>query len=202
MITKNIVITGASGMIGSELIEKIYSSKDKIFFWFDDLSLGKIKFIKKFLIFHQQKLNFFLRIYRFPNVVGRNLTHGVIYDFKNKMLSKEKSFKVLGNGMQTKPYSFTEDIISAMLFLNKKKQKKIIINLGSGDKGISVKSIVNLFQKIHKMNKNIIYEKKTQGWPGDIVRYKYSYKYLLSQGFKFKYNSQKSLEKSIRSFRR
>lgn len=314
---KNILITGASGMIGSELIETIYSNKNKNFFCFDNLSLGKMKFIKKFLneknfnffkidvsknlpnnilkqlpkkideiwmlaansdinrgnknhnvdynstflttvntffslrtkitkdtkiiftsssaiygsykktinenllnflpetnyglmklmcekflIFHQQKIDFSLRIYRFPNVVGRNLTHGVIYDFKNKMLSKKKNFQVLGNGMQKKPYSFTEDIINAMLFLNKKKQKKIIINLGSGDNGINVKNIVKLFQKIHKMSKKIIYEKKIQGWPGDIVKYKYSNKYLLSLGFKFKYNSQKSLEKSISSFKK
>lgn len=45
-------------------------------------------------------------VFRFPNVIGPHLTHGVIYDFMQK-LSKDKSkLRILGDGNQTKPYIY------------------------------------------------------------------------------------------------
>ena len=50
--------------------------------------------------------------FRFPNVVGKNLTHGIIYDFLKKL--KNNVFQVLGNGNQQKPYSYSKEIIDAI----------------------------------------------------------------------------------------
>ena len=45
-----------------------------------------------YLIHQQMKKNFFLNIFRFPNVVGKNLTHGIIYDFLKKKKIKDFLF--------------------------------------------------------------------------------------------------------------
>lgn len=314
---KNIIITGAAGMVGSELLETLIKDKNKMFYCFDNLSNGKkkfltpyvkeknfkffkanletripIKIIKKikgnidelwllaansdiqkgnsnylvdyeytfkttvntlksfenkinnnstiifssssaiygkskkkiteknlefspesnyglmkllsenFLNYYQKEKKFFLRIYRFPNVVGKNLTHGIIFDFRKKMLSKNRVFNVLGNGTQKKPYSHTQDIIRSMIFLNKKKLKKIVVNLGYGDNGIKVSKIVDLFFNIHKINKKIKYQNKSYGWRGDVTKYKYSINYLNSLGFKFSLNSINSLKLSINNIKK
>ena len=35
-------------------------------------------------------------LFRFPNVVGKNLTHGVIYDLTKKILSQKNFLQVFG----------------------------------------------------------------------------------------------------------
>lgn len=45
-------------------------------------------------------------IFRFPNVIGPNLTHGVIYDFVRKLQNNPNELEILGDGHQTKPYLY------------------------------------------------------------------------------------------------
>ena len=49
------VITGVAGLLGSTLLPRILSKKNSIVVGIDNLKLGKIKFIKRFL----SKNNFF-----------------------------------------------------------------------------------------------------------------------------------------------
>ena len=52
---KLFIITGVAGLIGSTLLPRILSKKNSMVVGIDNLKLGKIKFIKKFL----NKKNFF-----------------------------------------------------------------------------------------------------------------------------------------------
>ncbi len=46
---KNIIITGAAGMVGSELLETLIKDKNKMFYCFDNLSNGKKKFLTPYV---------------------------------------------------------------------------------------------------------------------------------------------------------
>jgi UDP-glucose 4-epimerase len=142
-------------------------------------------------------------IFRFPNVVGNNLTHGVIFDFLKKAKSKSNTFQVLGNGNQQKPYSFDEEIVDCMIYIiSNKKVKEIvnIYNIGNDDEGISVKNIVKIFKQKIKFNKKIKYQKTKFGWPGDVPYYRYSTKKLKKLGFKFKISSKNAIFKTLNYF--
>ena len=52
---KLFIITGVAGLLGSTLLPRILSKKNSIVVGIDNLKLGKIKFIKRFL----SKNNFF-----------------------------------------------------------------------------------------------------------------------------------------------
>jgi len=140
-------------------------------------------------------------IFRFPNVVGTNLTHGVIYDLSKKILTNKKHLDVLGNGHQCKPYSDVSEIINCMIFLKEKKNNQLInfYNIGSNDKGIKVKKIVELLIKKFRYNKKVKYQKQKFGWPGDILTYKYSTLKMKKAGFEFKLSSKEAIEKTINS---
>ena len=115
-------------------------------------------------------------IFRFPNVVGTNLTHGVIYDLSKKILSRSNNLKVLGNGNQRKPYSSVDEVIDCMIYLvkNKSKDNVSFYNIGTNDKGVKVRNIVKMLVKKFNYQKKIIYEKNNIGWKGDIPHYSYS----------------------------
>ncbi len=154
---------------------------------------------ESFISSYSYKYNLKSFIFRFPNVVGSNLTHGVIYDLSKKILSSKKYLDVLGNGEQCKPYSDVNEIIDCMTFLKEKKNNELInfYNIGSNDKGVKVKTIVNLLIKKFKCNKKIKYQKKKLGWPGDIFTYKYSTSKMKKAGFKFRLSSLEAIKKTI-----
>ncbi len=141
-----------------------------------------------------------ISIFRFPNVVGKNLTHGLLFDMKKKILSKKKIIQVLGNGEQQKPYSYVNEIIKCMIFIKNKKFKKRInyFNIGSNDKGIKVKKIINMMVKKFNSKKKVIYQKDNIGWVGDVSKYQYSTKKINKIGFNFRYSSKKSIELCIK----
>ena len=140
-----------------------------------------------------------LFIFRFPNVVGADNTHGLIYD----MIKKSKKFKkipVLGNGLQKKPYIHVFDLINILftIYKNKKYKKFNIYNIGPEDKGISVKSIISKLKKLeHFKNKNFIYQNKIIGWKGDVPKYSYDISKLKKDFGTDIISSQKAIDKTI-----
>ena len=132
-----------------------------------------------------------------PNVVGPPLTHGVIFDFCNKIL-KKKYLKVLGNGSQKKPYVYVKELISCMIFLSKRKTKFKIYLCGPNDIGVMVRKIANEVVKIFKSKKKIIYGKTSYGWKGDVPNYNYNVSRLNKEGFKFKQSSLQAVQEAIR----
>ena len=167
---------------------------------YPESNYGSMKLASEaFIAYFSKNHNLKSYIFRFPNVVGKNLTHGILYDFRKKFLSQKKSVKVLGNGYQKKPYSFSSEILNCMQYISKLNFKTHLnyFNLGPNDNGIYVKDIVKIFKK--KFNsKKIIYQKSKIGWKGDIPTYSYDTQKINKLGFKFKYNSKQSILKSFK----
>ncbi|PJB21084.1 MAG: UDP-glucose 4-epimerase, partial [Euryarchaeota archaeon CG_4_9_14_3_um_filter_38_12] len=73
-------------------------------------------------------------VFRFANIIGSRGTHGVIFDFINKLRKKSDELEILGDGRQTKSYLYVDDCIDAMLSAVEKSNDKVnIFNLGCED---------------------------------------------------------------------
>ncbi len=135
---------------------------------------GKMKLKSERILINDKKVLNKI-VFRFPNVIGKFLTHGIIFDFKKKIQNSNK-LHVLGDGSQSKPYIRVKKLIE-LIFLSKKistKYKTEIINIGPHNQGTSVKFIVNNFLK--KFNRKIYvnYEEKNIGWKGDINKVRFN----------------------------
>ena len=152
-------------------------------------------YIRKFCTINKIKY----LIIRYPNVVGKPFTHGVIFDLAKK-INNNKILKVLGNGNQKKPYAHVKEIIQCMYYLiNKKKLSYNTYLVGPGGDGTKVKTIVNTLKKYFKMkNKKVLYEKKKIGWKGDIPVYNYNVNRLKKEGFYFKYSSLDAVKLALK----
>jgi UDP-glucose 4-epimerase len=53
-------------------------------------------------------------MFRFGNVLGSRLTHGVIFDFVRKLRENPRELLILGDGTQEKNYFLTEECINGM----------------------------------------------------------------------------------------
>ena len=144
-------------------------------------------------------------VFRLPNVVGKNLTHGVVFDLANKIKNKKiKHLQVLGNGKQCKPYSHGSEIVDCMIYIKDKTQKDFVnyFNIGNNDKGVKVEEIVNLLIKKFDFKKKIKFEKKNFGWKGDVPKYSYSTKKINKLGYRFNLSSLDAIRKTIDELRK
>jgi UDP-glucose 4-epimerase len=129
-------------------------------------------------------------IYRFPNIIGSYLTHGVFYDFDRK-IKKNYSLRVLGDGSQSKPYLHIKNLVKCIYLLKRKTKKTgyAVYNIGPNNEGTKVRFIARLFQKFSGKKFRITYQKKKIGWKGDVNRVRLSTLKFKKNLFKVNFSS-------------
>jgi len=190
---KNIIFASSSAVIGNteKPISESFGPSLPISYY------GAMKLASEGYI--SSSTSYFLESYiilRFPNVVGPNLTHGVIYDFKKKLDQTPNVLNVLGNGKQKKPYIFLEDLIDAMKYYSE-NYKNLLINVSPLDDGVSVEEIVEMTLKQIKKDVLVNYEPQEEGWSGDVVKYSYNTDLQKKLGWNPKHSSAEAIEKTI-----
>ena len=140
-----------------------------------------------------------VNIFRFPNVVGIPATHGVIFDFINKLKVTPSILRVFGNGTQQKSYLHVSDLIQAMLVIRgvPSHQKIQLVNIGPLDDGVTVQWIAEQVVKRASPNAEIIYGIGNKGWVGDVPKFNYSTQRLQSYGWKPQLNSADAVTRAI-----
>lgn len=139
-------------------------------------------------------------IFRFPNVIGPGLTHGVIFDFIDKLQKDCTHLQILGNGMQTKPYIYVDDLVAAIQqFFSLNMQGVSIYNVGvSGE--TSVTSIADILcDEMGFDNVQYEYTGGEGGWKGDVPRFCYSAEKIHSAGWRATYTSDEAVRKTIQA---
>lgn len=116
-------------------------------------------------------------VYRFGNVVGKRLTHGVIFDFVKRLRDNPAELTVLGNGMQTKTYIDVEDTVDGMIYgfekspAGKSHAQKFQVHNLSSDGMTSVKDIAEKsVELVTRGNTRIVYGTSSVGWVGDVPK--------------------------------
>lgn len=138
-------------------------------------------------------------IFRFPNVIGPRLTHGVIYDFINKLKKDPAELEILGDGQQTKPYIYVLDLIQAIVsMMDRGKTGVSLYNLGV-ESTTSVTKIADILcEEMGLENVKYRYTGGESGWKGDVPRFQYSLDKIHRTGWRAEYDSDESVRMAIR----
>lgn len=137
-------------------------------------------------------------IFRFPNVVGTPATHGVIYDFVHKLQADPTRLAVLGNGRQQKAYLHVDDLVSAMLFIEKSSCEKVgIYNIGPADDGTTVGMIAETVREVVSPRAEIQYGQGDRGWVGDVPRFRYDGSKLAQLGWTPRFDSEAAIRRAV-----
>ena len=136
-------------------------------------------------------------IFRFANIIGERSTHGVIYDFINKLKRNPKELEILGNGKQEKSYLHVKECINAMIFAVEHSDEKVnIFNIGSEDT-ISVTEIARIVSEKMNLNPEFKFTGGERGWKGDVPKMLLSIDKIKNLGWRPKYNSEKAVRKTL-----
>lgn len=138
-------------------------------------------------------------IFRFPNVIGPRLTHGVISDFIKKLNTNPKRLEILGNGTQCKPYIYVLDLIDAITKVTRKWEiGEDVFNLSVRGNGTTVTRIAEIVVDILGLpNVEFSYTGGDRGWKGDVPRFKYDISKILSTGWEPKHTSDEAVRQTV-----
>lgn len=142
-------------------------------------------------------------IFRFPNVIGPRLTHGVVYDFVKKLRNNPKELEILGNGTQCKPYIYVTDLVNAILKLTEQFEPGVdVFNISVLSEGTSVTHIAEIVVDVLGLSDvEFKYTGGDRGWKGDVPRFKYNISKVLATGWKPEYTSDEAVRKAAQSLR-
>jgi len=136
-------------------------------------------------------------IYRFPNVVGAPATHGVIFDFVNKLRATPDQLDVLGDGTQQKAYLHVEDLIEAIIHISALDGRRLTFNIGPIDEGVTVRFIAEAVRDRVSPKAVIAYGEGPRGWVGDVPSFRYSVQRLIDTGWKPGRSSAQTIVRAI-----
>lgn len=138
-------------------------------------------------------------IFRLGNVVGSDMTRGVIKDFISKLTNNPKHLKVLGNGLQQKDFVHIDDFLNAVMHCFLKSDEIInIFNLSSGTT-IDVKKITKMvIEEMNLKDVQISYTGGNSGWPGDSPLVHYDISKIKNIGWSPNYDSEQAVKLSIK----
>jgi len=138
-------------------------------------------------------------IFRFANVVGFRQTHGVAYDFIEKLFQNNSKLHVLGNGYQSKSYIDVEDIFNAIeLVINKQSKDVDVFNIATTDY-INVREIAEIvIEEMSLKDTEIIYEQNSAGWIGDVPIVRFSTEKIRKLGWVNKLNSKQAIVNCVK----
>ncbi len=137
-------------------------------------------------------------IFRFPNVVGSRSTHGVIYDFIQKLRKNPQVLDVLGNGAQEKPYLHVSELVQAMICIFQKSHERLnYYNIAPSGTATTVRYIAEAVVKAASPGGQIRYSGGSKGWVGDVATFSYSIEKLQTLGWSPKLTSNEAVELAI-----
>ena len=138
-------------------------------------------------------------VLRFPNVVGGRATHGVIFDFINKLRKDPSRLPILGNGKQQKPYLHVSDLVDGILYVfSHAKESYNCYNI-AGRGTTTVAEIARLtVAALGLKTVRFEYTGSERGWKGDVPRFKYDLSQITKLGWKSSMDSTKVVERAAK----
>lgn len=144
--------------------------------------------------------DFEVLIFRFPNVIGPKLTHGVIFDFIKKLQEQPEQLEILGDGTQCKPYLYVLDLVDAITEFSFKERKGVeLFNVGV-ETMTTVNEIADrICSRMGLKNVQYHYTGGKIGWKGDVPFYQYDLSKIFAAGWRPRHNSIEAVEETLKA---
>ena len=136
-------------------------------------------------------------VFRFPNVIGPRLTHGVIFDFVKRLKADPSHLRILGDGRQSKPYLYVLDLVDAII-----KFKDVPAGVTLYNVGVESQTTVTRIGEIvcEKMGLTGIpfeYTGGRGGWKGDVPVFAYDLDKIHQAGWTAEMTSDEAVAKTV-----
>lgn len=139
-------------------------------------------------------------VFRFPNVIGPRLTHGVIFDFIRKLKKDPKRLQILGNGKQNKQYVYVTDLVKGIADFSERMEKGYNLYNISTESFTDVNTIADLVcERLGLHDVEYEYTGGECGWKGDVPSFDYDVSKAKQRGWKYSFDSTGSVRETLKN---
>jgi UDP-glucose 4-epimerase len=136
-------------------------------------------------------------IFRFANVIGPGMNHGVLVDFVDKLKADPTRLEVLGDGQQAKSYVWVDDCVAAMLLAGERANAPVnLFNIGTEGQ-TSVREIAERVTRAMGGRARIEYTGGARGWVGDVPVQLLAIDRIRGIGWRPKLTSSEAIDRAI-----
>ena len=136
-------------------------------------------------------------VFRFPNVIGPRLTHGVIFDFVKRLKADPSHLRILGDGTQSKPYMHVLDLVGAIMRFKDVPAGVSLYNVGV-ESQTSVTRIAEIVcEKMGLSGIPFEYTGGRGGWKGDVPVFAYDLGKIHAAGWQAEMSSDEAVAKTV-----
>lgn len=142
-------------------------------------------------------------MFRFGNVLGSRVTHGVIFDFIRKLRENPKELMILGDGTQEKNYFLTEECIGgiAWSFQNVKLDETTpceILNLGTTTVTRVTEIARIVIEEMELKDVKVSIQGTKRAWLGDQPKVHFSVDKINGMGWHCRRSSDEAVRTAVR----
>jgi len=140
--------------------------------------------------------------FRFANVVGARQTHGVGYDFVNRLRQDPRRLRILGDGKQSKSYIHVDDVLSAIFTAKAAFRATFDVYNVATDDYMTVNEIADITVEESGLQRSkVVYEYTggDRGWKGDVPVVRFDVSKIKSLGWKAQRSSSRAVRDAIRA---
>lgn len=142
-------------------------------------------------------------IYRFGNVIGARMTHGVIFDFLRQLRENPTELLILGDGTQEKNYFLVEECIAGMAYGYRHISMDEVtpcdvFNLGTTTVTRVVDLAATVLDEMDLKNTTIKIQGTPRAWPGDQPRVHFTVDKMTKRGWVATKTSTEAVRIAIR----
>ncbi len=156
--------------------------------------LASEAFVSSFSSLH----NFQVWIARFCNAVGPDMTVGVIPDLIKKLKQQPKELEVYGDGTQTKPFIWIDDLLDGVMCILEKTNEPYNAYLVGVDSNVTVERIAKIVMDEVNIHVPIKYTGDYRGSKGDVHKYSYDVSQLRLMGWTPRFTAEDAVREAIR----
>lgn len=137
-------------------------------------------------------------VFRFPNVIGPRLTHGVIFDFVKRLREDPSQLRILGDGTQSKPYIYVLDLVEAIMKFKDVEDIGITLYNVGVEGQTSVTKIADIIcEKMGLSGIPYHYTGGRGGWKGDVPKFQYDLTKIHNAGWYASCDSDQAVEHTV-----
>lgn len=193
---KNMFFASTSAVYGEKMGASVGEDTPNLMpiSYYGGCKLGSEALISSYTYMNDMKV----LIFRFPNVIGPRLTHGVIFDFVKRLKEDSTQLRILGDGTQSKPYIYVMDLVDAIMKFKEVKETGIVLYNVGVDGQTSVTRIADIIcEKMGITGIPYNYTGGRGGWKGDVPQFQYNLTKIHNAGWYASCNSDQSVEKTV-----
>ena len=194
---KNLFFCSTSAVYGDALGKEVHENFAPMMpiSYYGSCKLGSEALISAFSYMN----HFHSLVFRFPNVIGPRLTHGVIYDFIRKLHRDPEHLEILGDGRQCKPYLHVSDLVDCILrFMDDVPEGVTLYNVGDHTQSTVSDIAAIVCREMGLKNVEFRYTGGRGGWRGDVPEFAYNLDKIHKAGWHATMTSNEAVAQTVR----